>query len=349
MRIMLMISSLFVLAYPWAALAQSSQLPVVRLIGTGGTIAHVPAREDAPDEFVSPKNVIETISSDVNAVAEVQVEDLMRKPSQDFTIQDYLLLAQRINEIFTKETEVAGIVVTEGSNAVEETAYFLNLTVKSDKPVVVTAANRLFTSISSDSPMNLLDSIRVAAAPQARGKGVLVVTNNKINGARDVIKVDRYIDNYQARDLGVFGYVDGDQVDFYRVSTKKHTTRSEFDVSGKDSLPRVDVIYTYVAADDLLIRAAVEQGKAEGLVVASFSTGVNTPLMQETMEEVAKKGVVVVRVNRGGEGRLPMAAQRFPLAVTGNTLSPQQARILLMLALTKTKDRKEIQRLFNEH
>ncbi len=332
----------------WAQTEGSADLPTVRVIGTGGTIVHLPARGDLPDEFVSPEDVLGTILPQVKQVADVKVEDLMRKPSQDFTVSDYLTIAKRINEIFSQESEVDGIVVTEGSNAVEETSYFLNLTVKSSKPVVVTAANRLFSTLSSDSPMNLLDAIQVAAAPQSRGKGVMVVLNGSINAARGVTKVSSYMGNYRSRDLGFLGYVGGDNVAFYRTSLRKHTTRSMFDISQLQSLPKVYVIYAYVDSDDLFIRAAVGEGQAQGLVVASFPTGVDTPAMQQALEKVARQGVIVVRTNRGGQGRLAPSS-RFPLFVTGDTLSPQQARILLMLALTKTQDRQEIQKIFSEY
>jgi L-asparaginase/Glu-tRNA(Gln) amidotransferase subunit D len=241
-------------------------------------------------------------------------------------------------------------VVSVGSNGVEELSYFLSLTVRSDKPVVVTAANRLYTSLSSDSPLNLLDAIRVAASPKSRGHEAMTVLNGKINAARGVTKVDALMDNYQSRDLGLLGYV-GDEVVFYRTSLRKHKSGSEFDVSQLDALPKVYVIYSYMDADGVLVDAAVKEGQAAGIVMASYPTTSDAPGQQAALEKAAKAGVIVVRTNRGGEGRFEIDSfrKRWPLFLSGDSLTPQQARILLMLALTKTNKLGEIQRVFEEY
>ena len=328
---------------------ENQELPKVKVVGTGGTIAHVPARGGAPDYYVSPDKVIDDFRQDLEGVARVEVEDLFRKGGHTLTMKDFLAVSQRVNEIFRQEPEIAGVVVTIGSNGVEEIAYFLSLTVKSDKPVVVTAANRLYTSLSSDSPLNLLNAIRVAASPNARGHEAMAVLNGKINAARGVVKVDTFMDNYQSRDLGILGYVDG-EVTFYRSSLRKHKSQSEFEVPQLESLPKVYVLYSYMDADGALVRSAVQEG-ALGIVMASYATSSDAPEQTKALEEAVRAGVTVVRTNRGGEGRLQIRAfrTRWPLFVSGDSLSPQQARLLLMLALTKTKDPNEIQRIFAEY
>jgi len=275
----------------------------------------------------------------------------MRVGSSAITLEQWLTLARRINEILAREPEVKGIVVTHGSNTVEETAYFLSLTVKSDKPVVLTAAQRQFSTLSSDSPKNFLQAVRVAAADEARGKGSLVVTNDVINAARDVSKNISYrLETYSSRDIGALGFVDEDQVTFYRAPLKPHTTQSPFDVTRLARLPRVDIVYAYADADGALIDAAVAQAKAEGLVIAGFPTGSGTPAQDEAVKRVLAKGIPVVMTNRGGMGRVidTRPAEKRPL-IWGDNLTPQKARILLMLALTKTRDPAELQKIFETY
>src|SRR5690349_2064087 len=257
-----MIRSLMVIALLGSnpALAQE-KLPLIKVVATGGTIANTPSGRLHAGE------VAEAIPQ-LRKVARLEVEELMRVGSSSITLAQWLTLARRINEIFAREPEVKGVVVTHGSNTVEETAYFLSLTVKSDKPIVLTAAQRQFTTLSSDSPKNFLQAVRVAAADEARGKGALVVTNDVINAARDVTKQISYrLETYSGRDIGALGYVDEDHVTFYRAPTR---ATGGFDIARIQTLPRVDVIYSYADADGALIDAAVSQAKAEGLVIAGF-------------------------------------------------------------------------------
>src|ERR671930_787717 len=327
------------LALAVANTTAQDKLPLIKVVATGGTIANTPSGRLHAGE------VAEAISQ-LKKVARLEVEDVMGVGSSSITFEQWPALARRINEILTREPEVKGVVVTHGSNTVEETAYFLSLTVKSDKPVVLTAAQRQFSTLSSDSPKNFLQAVRVAAAPEARGKGALVVTNDVINAARDVSKNISYrLETYSSRDIGALGFVDEDRVTFYRAPLKAHTTHSPFDVTRLAKLPRVDVIYTYADADGALIDAAVA-AKAEGIVIAGFPTGSGTPAMDEAVKRVIAKGVPVVMTNRGGMGRVTETAARAgekrPL-LYGDNLTPQKARILLMLALTRTRDPAELQ------
>jgi len=314
------------------------RLPLVKVVATGGTIANTPSGRLHAGE------VAEAIPQ-LKKVARLEVEEVMRVGSSAITVEQWLTLAKRINEILAREPEVKGIVVTHGSNTVEETAYFLSLTVQSDKPVVLTAAQRQFTTLSSDSPKNFLQAVRVAAADEARGKGALVVTNDVINAARDVSKNISYrLETYSSRDIGALGFVDEDRVTFYRAPTRHP---APFDVTRLQKLPRVDVIYTYAGADGALMEAAVAQARAEGLVIAGFPTGSGTPAMDEVTKRFAARGIPVVMTNRGGMGRVidTRPVERRPL-IWGDNLTPQKARVLLMLALTRTRDSAELQRIF---
>ena len=326
------------------AAAAQEPLPLVKVVATGGTIANTPSGR------LNAAEVADAIPA-LKRVARLEVEEVVRVGSSSITLENWLRLARRINEILAQEAEVKGVVVTHGSNTVEETGYFLSLTIKSDKPVVLTAAQRQFTTLSSDSPKNFLQAVRVAASDDARGKGALIVTNDVINAARDVTKNITYrLETYNSRDLGVLGYVDEDRITFYRTPLKQHTTATPFDVSRLQKLPRVDIVTSYVDADGALIDAAVAHAKVEGLVIAGFPTGSATPAMEQAMNRAAAKGIPVVMTNRGGTGRVTdtRGKEARPL-IFGDNLTPQKARILLMLALTTTRDPAEIQRIFQAY
>ena len=322
------------------AAGAQEKLPLVKVVATGGTIANTPSGRLHAGE------VADAIPA-LKKVARLEVEELMRVGSSAITVENWLTLARRINEILAQEAGVAGVVVTHGSNTVEETAYFLSLTVRSDKPVVLTAAQRQFTTLSSDSPKNFLQAVRVAASSESRGKGALVVANDMINAARDVSKNITYrVETYSSRDIGALGFVDDDRITWYRLPVKQHGAATPFDVAGLPQLPRVDIIYTYAGADGALIEAAVAGG-AEGIVIAGFPTGSGTPAMDEAVKRIAAKGIPVVMTNRGGLGRVTdtRAKEARPL-IWGDNLTPVKARILLMLALTTTRNPAEIQQLF---
>ena len=326
------------LALGVASAQAQDKLPLIKVVATGGTIANTPSGRLHAGE------VAEAIPQ-LKKVARLEVEEVMRVGSSAITLEQWLTLSRRINEIFAREPEVKGVVVTHGSNTVEETAYFLSLTVRSDKPVVLTAAQRQFSTLSSDSPKNFLQAVRVAAADEARGKGALVVTNDVINAARDVSKNISYrLETYSSRDIGALGFVDEDRVTFYRAPTRP---TAAFDIARIQKLPRVDIIYTYAGADGALIDAAIAQAKAEGLVIAGFPTGSGTPAMDEAVKRHVAKGIPVVMTNRGGMGRVidTRSVEGRPL-IWGDNLTPQKARVLLMLALTRTRDPAELQKIF---
>lgn len=319
--------------------AAQDNLPIVKVVATGGTIANTPSGRLHAGE------VAEAIPQ-LKSVARLDVEEVMRVGSSSITVEQWLTLSKRINDILARQPELQGIVVTHGSNTVEETAYFLHLTVRTDKPIVLTAAQRQFSTLSSDSPKNFLQAVRVAATKEAQGKGALVVTNDVINGARDVRKNMSYrVETYSSGDLGYLGFVDEDRVTFFHSPTRP---RVFFDIGKLDRLPRVDVVYTYAGADGALLDAAVN-AKADGIVIAGFPTGSGTPAMDEAVKRIVAKGIPVVMTNRGGMGRVTETAgrqgEKRPL-IYGDNLTPQKARILLMLALTGTRDHARIQQIF---
>ena len=249
-----------------------------------------------------------------------------------------------------KDPEIAGVVFTHGTNTLEETAYFLNLTVKHDKPAVIVGAQRPFSTLSSDGPLNLLNAIRVAADPVSRGKGVLVVMNEEINSARDVTKTNTYrLETFQSRELGILGYADPDRIVFYRAPTRKHTIQSQFDLTQINEFPKVSILYSHTGDDGNLAKAAVAAG-AKGLVIAGTGAG-HTQNARKILKELHDTtGVVVVRSARLGAGRVIRDDNwQEPGFVAADNLSPQKARILLQLALTKTTKPDEIQRMFDEY
>ena len=333
-----------------------SSLPRVRVVATGGSIAGI--GRDRLDYTIYPElgNKL-TIDQqldripEVKEIAEVQTESLHNVGSTSIGHKEWLGIGQRINQIFQEDPGAAGVVVTHGTATLEETAYFLHLTVKSPKPVVVTGAMRPPSSISTDADINLLDAIRIAATPDAGGKGVLTVLNNEIQSARDVSKSNTLrVETFKPNELGFLGYADSDgEVVFYRIPTRKHTTSTPFDIAGVKSLPRVDIVYTYAGDDGMLVEA-VSQHRSDGLILAGFGSGTLPPVVMEAGAQAVKAGISVVLASRAAAGRVVMTPRTDSLGfMVSDSLLPQKARILLMLALNVTRDRKEVQRMFYEY
>jgi L-asparaginase len=292
------------------------------------------------------KELLERIP-EVQQFARVTVE------SDEFLNFDQPQELKSLSERFSarlSDPDIAGVVFTHGTNTIEETAYFMNWTVRSEKPVVIVGAQRPFSTLSSDGPLNLLNAIRVAADPASRNKGTLVVLNDEINAARDVTKTNTYrVETFQARELGILGYADPDKVVFYRAPTRKHTTQSEFDVSQIASFPKVSILYGHSGDDGDLAKAAVAAG-AKGLVIAGTGADHTQNARKALKELTDTAGVVVVRSARVGAGRVIKDDNwQEPGFVAADNLSPQKARILLQLALTKTTNVDEIQRMFDEY
>lgn len=329
--------------------------PRVRVIGTGGSIAgQGPHRLDYHlyTEVDQRLTIAQSLGRvpEVADIAQIQSEDFISVASTAIGAQEWLRLAQRINGLFDQEPDLAGIVVTHGTATLEETAYFLHLTVKSEKPVIVTGAMRPPTAVGTDADLNLIDAIRIAACPHAGGRGVLTILNNQIHSAREVTKLDSHrVETFGPGDLGFLGYVDSDaKVVFYRSPDRKHTTATPFDVAGLRTLPRVEIVYSYAGANGLLVDA-VRRAKAEGLILAGFGGGSFPPLVEEAGARAVKDGMAVVLATRSVTGRVILTPKKERSGfIACDNLSPQKARILLMLALTITQDRRAIQQMFNE-
>ena len=284
---------------------------------------------------------------EVLEVARVQVDD--GNPWDNSTHEALRLIALRVSTLLASPT-IDGVVLVQGTNTLEETAYFLSLTVRSEKPIVVTGAQRPYNGLSTDAPINLLDAIRVACTPETRGKGAVVVTNGEINAARDVTKTNTYhLQTFRSRDLGLLGYADPDRIEYYRTPHRRHTVNSDFDLEGVERMPYADIVYVHTGNRAGIAHALVELG-AQGLVIAGAGAGAPGNLEAELREIVAKRRAVVVQSSRVGEGRVvPDNNWYFPGMVVADTLSPQKAAVLLALTLTRTADPVEVQRAFDEY
>ncbi len=335
-------------------LARAQDAPRVRLVATGGTISNRTGGRLTAEELVKSM-------PGIARYARAEFEQFSNLSSSELTLDQWVALAKRLNEIFTTEPDIAGLVVTSGTDTLEELAYFLDLTVRSDKPVVVVGSMRNPSTLGYEGAANLLEGFRVAASPDARGKGALVVLNDEINAAREATKTDALrLNTFQTRGYGILGVVDADRVAFYRTSVKRHTSRSEFDIASVTKLPRVDVILVYQGADGDLIKAAADAG-AQGIVIAGAGAGATSGTQQAGIDYATKKGVFVVTTTRTGSGRIAGRGGRgrggadgpppedVRRRIAGEDLAPVKARVLLMLALTRTSDAAEIQRMFTEY
>jgi L-asparaginase len=330
--------------------------PVVHVIGTGGSISCIgESRTDFIDyNYADRHYTIEEMLArvpELQSIATVRSEQFANVYGGDVSPERWSALARRINDIFRQAPDTDGIAITHGTSTLEETAYFLNLTVKTAKPVVLTGAMRPMTALSNDAEINLLDCVRVAASPDAANRGVLVVLNNQIQAARDVTKGSTSrLDTFKSADLGFLGYADSDgEVVFYREPTRLHTHRAEFDVDRTENLPRVDVASAYSGADGTAIRAFAEAG-CKGLIAAGLGSGGGPRAFIDAAAELACSGVPVVVSSQAGSGRV-MGRRGFLERgfIVADNLQPRKARILLMLALTRTSDPAEIQRMMRTY
>lgn len=333
-----------------------SELPRVSLIMTGGTIDSVGKdRLDLAWYIEAGKRLGEGELlgqlPELKTIAQVEEFPFRRLPSHALVDKDWLDLVRTIHSIFD-EDKADGIVITHGTNTIEETAYFLNLTLKTDKPVVVVGSMRPSSAISADGYLNLINAVKVAADPNSKGRGALLVMNDTIYSGRDVTKNATYrVEAFQSRDLGPLGFADADgSIVYYHQTVKKHTVDTEFDVRDLQSLPRVDVVVSYVGADGKMIEAAAAAG-AKGIVSAATGAGRPTPSEDKAFDQVYReKGVIMCLCSRVASGRVvrsPGLAKRG--FVAGDNLQPWKARALLALALTKTNNADEIQRMFDTY
>jgi L-asparaginase type II len=333
-------------------------LPTVVLMSMGGTIAsrgtprlNITNYGGDDNIRVEPEDWYADLP-ELAGIAHIRLDD-QRAPrdraSGSETHEDLARVARRLNEL-AADPQIDGIVVTHGTNTMAETAWYMNLTVDTEKPIVFVGSQRPWTALSGDGPRNLYDAVRVAASKEARGKGVLQSMNQFINTARDVDKTIAYrVNTFQGVDVGAIGFADPDKVVFYREPLRRHTHRSEFAGIDFESLPQVEVAFAYRDAPGYLIDAMVEHG-ARGIVVEGTGAGSATSGQRDAIERAQESGVVIVMTARTQGGRVQDTPRRREAGmVPGDNLLPEKARILLQLALTRTDDRSEIERIFNEY
>jgi L-asparaginase len=331
------------------AATAEQQLPVCQMIATGGTIAmKIDPVKNAPMPALSGEDLVSGVP-ELARIAEVRVESPFNLPSGYMDPEHWVAIHELVVKALASD-EVAGAMISHGTDTLEETAYFLDLTVSSEKPIVLVGAQRNASERDFDGPRNLLNAARICVSPQARGKGAMITLNNQINAAREATKSHTSdVETFKSGDFGFLGVVDHDRVMFARTPTR----RQHIALKGTP-LPRVDIVAMYAGADGSLLRAAVAAG-AKGIVIQGLGWGnVNIPLF-EAAKEAIDRGIVVVISTRVPNGRvLPVygvvgggKTLKEAGAVFADNLSPQKARILLMLALQSTSSAAEIQALFD--
>ena len=329
--------------------------PKVAFIGTGGTIASLGRGPLDLQDYAAAGNMMQADSilerwPETALVADVFPVRYRAVPSPAIGFPEWKELAALCRQLVADYPDLAGIVIGHGTATLEETAYFLNLTVKVPVPVVVVGSQRPSSALSSDAGMNLVNAIRVAASPDARGLGVLVVLNDEIHAAREVTKTSTLrLQTFRTPDFGVLGHADGDAVAFYRHPVRRHAPDTEFDITAIDTLPRVDISYAYAGGDGVAARAFMAAG-ARGIIAAGFAPGFCPPGEIEALTEAVRQGIVVVQCTRAGSGRTFRGTKlRQAGFLIADNLNPQKARILLGLALTVSGDPEEIMRMFRTY
>lgn len=337
-----------------ASLYATSAKPVVVILATGGTIAGSGVSEVTTIGYKAAVFKVDQLIAAVPSlknIAEVRGEQIFQIASENITPDHWLKLAKRVNAVLA-QTDVSGVVITHGTDTLEETAYFLNLTVKSDKPVVVVGSMRPATAISADGPINLYNGVAIAASPASRGKGVLVTLNDRISSAREVTKSNTFTaDTFKSPDIGELGYIQLGTPLFYRLPLRRHTLASEFDLSKIEKLPIVEIYYGFGGSGRDVIDRTVASG-THGIVYAGTGNGSLSDSAKTGLADSVKKGLSVVRSSRTGSGVVTRNGEvqdddyGF---VTADNLSPQKARILLMLGMTVTRDPQKLQEMFERY
>ena len=333
-----------------AASQEAKKLPNVTILATGGTIAGA-AATGTQSGYTSGAVGIDTMVAAVPGIrklANIKGEQISSVGSPDMSFDILLKVAKRCNELLATE-DVDGIVITHGTDTLEESAFFLNLVVKSNKPVVMVGSMRPSTAVSADGPLNLFNAVGVARDPQSKGRGVLVLMNDWIHGAHSLTKTSTTaVQTFMSPLRGLVGVASYGNNDYYNNPPWKHTVNSEFDVKGVTKLPRVDIVYAYVDMPPDAIDAAVANG-AKGIVIAGVGNGNMNKASVDAAARAVKKGVVVVRSSRvatGSVGRnIELEDDKLGF-IASDELNPQKSRVLLSLALLKKRDPKALQNLF---
>ncbi len=321
----------------------------IAILGTGGTIAGFIDSTIATTGYTAGAIDIDVLIKAVPQIrdlADISWEQIANIDSSNMCDEIWLRLAKKIAKLFAEGID--GVVITHGTDTMEETAYFLNLTIKSDKPVVLVGAMRPSTAISADGPKNLYNAVALVANKEAKNKGVMVAINDKILSARGVVKTHSLnVDAFSSPDFGDLGYIVDGKVFFYNNVTKAHTKNVPFDVSKLTSLPKVDILYSYSNDGSGVAAKALFEHGTKGIVVAGSGAGSIHKNQKDVLKELLKKGLKVVVSSRVVAGCVAVSDSDEKLGfISAEDLNPQKARVLLILALTKTSDPKKIQEYF---
>ena len=326
--------------------------PKVAVIGTGGTITSIGKGPLDLIDYTAAAKMLQADEmvakfADVATVADVIPIRFKAVPSTAVAFPEWKQLVLEADKAVAAHPDLAGIVILHGTATLEETAYALHLTAKVAVPIVVVGSQRPASALSTDAGLNLVNAVRTAAAPAARGLGVLVCLNDEVQCAREVTKTSTArLQTFRSLDFGVLGHADGDAVAFYRKPVRTYAPDTEFDIRSLTELPRVDIAYSYAGCDGAAVRAFVAAG-AKGIVAAAFAPGMLSPPETEAFKAAHEAGAVVMISSRAGSGRVFNTSKiRDAGFLTADNLTPQKARILLALALTKTSDPAEIARMF---
>ncbi len=348
------LQSIFLCIFLFSVTQLSAQrLPNIYILATGGTIAGAGNSATGSSYTAGSVAIAELISAvpELNDIAHITGEQIVKIGSQDMSDEIWLKLVRYLNALL-KRPDVDGVVITHGTDTMEETAYFLNLTVKSDKPVVLVGAMRASTSLSADGPLNLYNAVVTAGARESAGRGVMIVMNGLVLGAHAAMKMNTVnVQAFQAPNSGAMGYVFNGKVHYNQTTDKLHTTQSVFDISGIEKLPKVGIVYSYSNVQPEALDALIDAGY-EGIIHAGVGNGNIHRNIFGKLAEAAKKGILIVRSSRVPTGPTTQDAEidddRYGF-VASEELNPQKSRILLMLALTKTKDYRTIQNYFHTY
>lgn len=330
-------------------------LPKVAFIGTGGTIASLGATPLDLHDYGATGNMLDAAgilarTPEVAAVADMFPVAFATVASSRIFFDEWKGLAALCHKLESDHPDLAGIVIGHGTGTLEETAYALSLTLKTQIPVVIVGSQRPATALSTDAGLNLVNAARVAAHTQSRGLGVLTLLNDEIHAARDVTKTStNRLQTFRTADFGALGHTDGDTIAYYRKPLRRTAPNTEFDIASLPALPRVDIAYAYAGADGTAIRAFTT-ANARGLIYAGFAPGMVTPLDYEALEAAIASGITVVLSTRAGSGRMVLSSKMHKAGIiSADNLTPQKARILLALGLSVGLDAEGITRIFSEY
>jgi len=329
-------------------------LPNIVILATGGTIAGIAGNTTTTVGYTAAAITIESLIDmvpEIEAIANISAHQVVQISSQYMNNEIWLMLGKKVNELLSSP-DVDGVVITHGTDTMEETAYFLHLVVSSEKPVVLVGAMRPSTAMSADGPNNLYNAVVLAGSNNARQKGVLVVMNDTIYSAREVTKASTFLtDAFQAPGLGALGYIQSNTAHFYKEPIGLHTVNSKFSTAEISELPKVDIAYGYASVTRAAIDAFTAHG-SKGIIYAGTGNGSLTAEVSEALTDARRTGVIVVRSSRVGSGLVARNGEVNDDEldfIVSNTLNPQKARVLLLLALTQTTDTKEIQQMFYDY